>query len=99
MEIFKTDYAPAMITGMVLFNVLMWLIVLIPALKLAFLGMMIGVFGALALTKINDEPLVDIIGKKIGAVFSKNHLLALFSVLFLTFLSLNFLILYRIGQF
>lgn len=98
-EDFKTNSAPSMITGMVCLNFILWLLALIPILEPAFLGLIFASFIILVWIRIDDETLADFIGKKIGAVFSKNHLLALSSVLLLTFLSVNCFILYKIGQF
>jgi hypothetical protein len=98
LESFKSNYIPAMITGLILLDVLTLLTALVPLLEPAFPGMMIALLAVLALTRINDQMLLDTIGRKVGAVFSKNPLVALFSIGFLSFLILSCITLHKLGQ-
>lgn len=98
LESFKSDYVPVMITGMVLNDVLTLLTTLVPMLEPAFPGMMIALLAVMALTRINNEMLLDSVGRKIGGVFSKNPLVALFSISFLSFLVLSCITLHKLGQ-
>lgn len=98
LQAFKTNYVPIMITGLMLLDVVMLLMALVPLLEPAFPGMMIALLAVLALTRVNDQMLLDTIGRKVGAVFSKNPLIALFSVVFLSFLILSCITLHKLGQ-
>ena len=98
LQAFKTSYVPIMITGLMLLDVVMLLTALVPLLEPAFPGMMIALLAVLGLTRINDQMLLDTIGRKVGAVFSKNPLVALFSIGFLSFLILSCTTLHKLGQ-
>lgn len=98
LQAFKTSYVPIMITGLMLLDVVMLLTALVPLLEPAFPGMMIALLAVLGWTRINDQMLLDTIGRKVGAVFSKNPLVALFSIGFLSFLILSCITLHKLGQ-
>lgn len=90
------DDIPALITGLILVNALMILKTLVPFWEPAFLSMTIGLSALLILTEIKEERVIVIVGRKISAVFSKNNLISLISILFLSLLNFSCIAIYQI---
>lgn len=90
------DDIPVLIAAMVIVNSLILLKTLVPFLEPAFFSTTVGLIGLLILTKINEERMLCIIGKKISAIFSKNHLISLISILFLSLLNFSWITIHQI---
>ena len=95
----KDDQDKSLLMTSIFFMNLVFLFTgLFPMFEASAMSLIIGFALIASYTRINDENLAQILGKKIGAIFSKNNVIALISMCFLTVLNVSLITIYRINQ-
>lgn len=77
---FNVTHAPRMIACILVLNIWIFVSTLFPVFSLGMPALMLGLSALIALVEIDDQPLADVIGKRVGAVFGKNNLISLISL-------------------
>lgn len=94
----KDDQDKSLLMTSIFFMNLVFLFTgIFPIFEAAGMSLIFGLALIAGYTRVNDEILAKIIGKKIGAIFSKNNVIALISMCFLTVLNVTLITIYRIN--